>query len=187
MLEKKKCLNYLHYLHYSSEQHLQKHVLKKWHFNWGGLFFEEDFWSLWKDDLTLKMTSKQSTELSVVWLSFRSCAEFGPLQVPSWGGELLLLRADPGQSDFNNVGTQPSVPKQINLQPDPQPSLGVPHSCEQPKPLSSCSQGQTMEAGRGTVLNLPMADPHQQALKASAWAFLMETIISTLKLHPLGL
>lgn len=105
------------------------------------------------------MTSKQITELFVIWLGFRSCADFGPLQVPSWGGELLLTRADPGQSDFNNVGTQPSVPKQIDLQPDPQPSLGVIYSCEQPKHLSSCTEGRPMEAGWGTVLNLPGLHP----------------------------
>lgn len=50
MPEKKKCLNYLHYLHYSSEQYLQKHVFKNGIINWGVLgFFEEDFWSFWKD------------------------------------------------------------------------------------------------------------------------------------------
>lgn len=52
-------------------------------------------------------------------------------------------------------------------------------------------RGWPMEAGWGTVLNLPglhpTADTHQQGLKASTRGFLVETIISKLKPHPLGL
>lgn len=63
------------------------------------------------------MTPKHITELLVVFLGVGSRAGFGPSQ----GGRAapLLVREDPGQSDFNNAGNQPSGPKQMAFQPDP--------------------------------------------------------------------
>lgn len=80
----------------------------------------------------------------------------------------------------------------------PQPSLGVSDSCEHPKHLSPCTQG--MEGGQHgqthgswvrdtaepTGLH-PMAATLQQGLKASTRGFLVETTISKLRAHPLGL
>lgn len=145
------------------------------------------------------MTSKQITELFVIWLGFRSCAEFGPLQVPSWGGKILLTRADPGQSDFNNVGTQPSVPKQIDLQPDP-PALPGCHLLlwvAQTHLLMHTGHGEgghtgrPMKPGEGQCQTLqgltPWLIPISRVWSLQREVFLVKTIISALKPHPLGL